>query len=110
MSDTREPLFALTVALVPDGARADLLGLASVLHRRGVDVVEAELSRPAHGRRVFSATFRSSPRQADTVLRTMQGLIDVLDATLFQAFDARDTTPQTQTQTRTRVTVAATGR
>jgi hypothetical protein len=91
MNDSLEPLFVLTVALVPDGARADLLGLASVLHRRGVEVVEAELGRPAHGRRVFSATFRATTRQAETVLRSMEGLVDVLDATLFVALDTRST-------------------
>ena len=104
MNDAPEPLFVLTVALVPDGARADLLGLASVLHRRGVDVVEAELSRPAHGRRVFSTTFRSTTRRAETVLRSMEGLVDVLDATLFQAFDARDAPAPS------RVPVVSTGR
>jgi len=91
VNDPVETLFVLTVALVPGGARADLLGLASVLHRRGVDVVEAELARPAHERRIFSATFRSTTRQAETVLRSMQGLVDVLDATLFQALDTRST-------------------
>ena len=82
-------LFVVTVALVADGARADLMGMASVLHRRGVDVVEAELGRPVHQRRVFSATFRASPEQASTVLRTFEGLVDVVDATLFEALDAR---------------------
>jgi transcription termination factor Rho len=104
MTTSTESLFVLTVAMVPGGARADLLGLASVLHRRGVDVVEAELSRPAHERRVFSATFRSTTRQAETVLRSMQGLVDVLDATLFQAFDNRSATPHP------RISVATTGR
>ncbi|MET0929238.1 MAG: hypothetical protein ABWX74_06955 [Aeromicrobium sp.] len=82
-------LFAVTVALTADGSRADLLSVASVLHRRGVEVVEAELGRPAHGRRVFSATFAATPQQAATVLRTFEGLVDVVDASLFEALDAR---------------------
>lgn len=83
------PLFVVTIALDPDGSCADLLSMASVLHRRGVAVVEAELGRPAHGRRIFSATFGATPQQAATVLRTFDGLVDVLDATLFTALDAR---------------------
>ena len=82
-------LFAVTVALAADGARADLLSAASVLNRRSVDVIEAELGRPAHGRRVFSATFAATPQQAATVLRTFENMVDVVDASLFEALDAR---------------------
>ncbi|GAA3512978.1 hypothetical protein GCM10022234_04580 [Aeromicrobium panaciterrae] len=89
MNSPCESLFVVTVAMVPGGARANLLSMASVLHRRGVDVVEAELSRPGHDRRVFSATFRSTARQAETVLRTLEGLVDVVDATLYAALDVR---------------------
>lgn len=84
-----ESLFVVTVALVPGGARADLLAMASALHRRGVEVIEAELSRPGRDRRVFSATFRSTDRQAETVLRSLEGLVDVVDATLYAALDIR---------------------
>jgi hypothetical protein len=86
---TAPRLFVVTVALAASGARADLLGLASVLHRRGVEVVEAELGRPVDDRRVFSATFTAAPRQASTVLRTFENLVDVVDATLFEAMDTR---------------------
>ena len=89
MSSSLESLFVVTVAMVPGGARADLLSMASVLHRRDVEIVEAELSRPGHDRRVFSATFRSTARQAETVLRTLEGLVDVVDATLYAALDVR---------------------
>jgi hypothetical protein len=82
-------LFAVTVALAADGSCADLLAMASVLHRRAVDVLEAELGRPAHGRRVFSATFAATPQQAATVLRTFENRVDVVDASLFEALDAR---------------------
>jgi hypothetical protein len=86
---TSPELFAVTVAMTADGARADLLSMASVLHRRGVDVVEAEFGRAMHGRRVFSATFAATPQQASTVLKTFENLIDVVDASLFAALDAR---------------------
>lgn len=86
---TSASLFAITLALDPEGSRSDLLALASVLHRRGVDVLEAELARPTNGRRVFHATFKAKPAHANTVLRTFENLVDVLDAVLFEAFDAR---------------------
>lgn len=88
---TSSDLFVVTVAVTADGARADLLSLASVIHRRGVDIVEAEFCRAVHGRRVFSATFAATPQQASTVLKTFENLIDVVDATLFAALDARST-------------------
>ena len=78
-------LFAVTVAVASEGSRSDLLAMASVLHRRGVKVVEAELTKPAHGRRIFNAT----PAQAEMVLKSFQNMIDVLDAALFEAVDAR---------------------
>ncbi|MET0930841.1 MAG: hypothetical protein ABWX74_15075, partial [Aeromicrobium sp.] len=78
-----------TVALTADGSCADLLSVASVLHRRGVGVVEAELGRPAHRRRVVSAAFAAPPQQAATVRRTFEGLVDVVDVSLFEALDAR---------------------
>lgn len=87
MNGTR--LFVVTLAVLADGDRADLLAMASVLHRRGVDVVEAEMSRPSHGRRVFSSTFRAERHHAETVLKTFENLIDVVDASLFEALDAR---------------------
>lgn len=86
---TASRLFVITVALTASGARADLMSMASVLHRRGVEVVEAELGRTVHDRRVFSATFAAAPRQASTVLRTFENIVDVVDASLFEAHDLR---------------------
>lgn len=83
------PLYVVTVAMFADGDRSDLLTMASVLHRRGVEVVEAEMSRPSHGRRVFSATFRAERQHAETVLKTFGNLVDVVDTSLFEALDAR---------------------
>ena len=85
-------LFVVTIAVDAAGPRSDLLAMASVLHRRGVEVVEAELAREAHERRVFSATFRATPRAAATVLRSFENLVDVVDAALFEALDARSST------------------
>lgn len=81
--------FVVTVALTADGARSDLLALATVLHQRAVDVIEADFSRPAHGRRVFSATFHATSQQARTLHKSFENLIDVIDAALFEALDAR---------------------
>lgn len=87
---TRPRLFAVSVAITADGARSDLLAMASVLHRRGVRVVEAELTKVAHGRRVFNATFNATSAQASTVLKSFQNVIDVVEAALFDALDTRD--------------------
>src|SRR3954471_14487719 len=81
--------FVVTVALSATGERAGLLAMASTLHRRGVVVVEADLSKPLHGRRVFSATFAAEPAMAVTVLHSFENLIDVVDASLYQALDTR---------------------
>lgn len=82
---TKPAVFAICVELAADPS-ADLLIMASVLHRRGVDVLEAQLSRPSGGSRVFSATFAApSERQAATVARTFQGRIGVLDVRLLAA-------------------------
>jgi len=86
---TVQQLFAVAVKMTADGARADLMGMASVLHRRGIDVLEAELTRPTCGLRMFTALFFSSPQQASTVLRTLESLVDVLDASLLEVSDAR---------------------
>ena len=82
-------LYAVSVAAQSDGSRSDLLSMAAVLHRRGVEVVDAEYPRRSNGRRVFSATFRATPSQATTVLRSFENLVDVVDAVLFEALDAR---------------------
>lgn len=92
-------LFAVTVAVASEGARSDLLAMASVLHRRGVKVVEAELTKPAHGRRIFNATFDATPARAETVLKSFQNMVDVLDAALFAAVDARETRDEPPTST-----------
>ncbi|WP_116951906.1 hypothetical protein [Jiangella endophytica] len=69
--------------------RAALLALVSTLHRRGVDVLEADLSRPAGGRRVFNATIAATPRQASSVEASLGQLIDVVEVVACKAIDAR---------------------
>lgn len=81
--------FVVTVSVTADDHGADLLTIASVLHRRGVQVVEADLARPVQGLRVFSATIVTDPARAMTVLRTLENRIDVVDAELFEAIDTR---------------------
>jgi hypothetical protein len=82
-------LFAVTVAMTTSDSRSDLLVMASVLHRRAVNVVEAELSTPSQGRRVFSATFQATPQKALTVLNSLKARVDVVDAELCAAADSR---------------------
>lgn len=85
-----QSLFAVAVVVASEGSRSDLLAMASVLHRRGVGVVEAELAKPVRGRRIFNATFSATSAQAETVLKSFQNIVDVLDAALFEALDARE--------------------
>jgi hypothetical protein len=61
--------------------RATLLTLASVLHRRGVEVLAAEMSSSEHGAR-FVARFRGTAAQATTVRKTLSNLVDVSHAVL----------------------------
>jgi hypothetical protein len=78
-------VFAISVELAADPS-ADLLVMASVLHRRGVEVLEAQLSRPTGGRRLFTASFAArSGRHATSVARTFQARVGVLDAHLLTA-------------------------
>ena len=69
--------YAVTVEVV-GGDQSTLLSLASVLHRRGVDVLAAELSRPVGGRRTFTATLAATTRQVDTVAATLRNLVPVM--------------------------------
>jgi hypothetical protein len=61
--------------------RSTFLALVSVLHRRGVEVVAAEL-RPGNAGLAFTVTFLATPVQARTVLASLRNLIDVMDAKL----------------------------
>lgn len=88
-ADAAPRTFVVTVSMTPDDHGADLLTIASVLHRRGVRVVEADLGRPVSGRREFSATFVADAARATTVLRTLENRVDVVDAELFEALDTR---------------------
>jgi hypothetical protein len=78
--------YFVSVALV-SGDRAGLLSLASMLHRRGIDVLEAEFSRPSAGRRVFNATVAATPRQASTLEASLRNLIDVVGVFTCEALD-----------------------
>lgn len=68
--------------------RSPLLSAASVLHRRGVDVIEASLSHLSPASRwQFTATFRSAPAQARTLLRSFENLVETTDAVLIDFSD-----------------------
>lgn len=87
MTDVRSFVLSGVMAATPQ--RGALLALASALHRRGVDVVEAELERPRRGVRAFNVTFNGTPRQAETVLRTVDNQVYVLEVSLYVHVDAR---------------------
>lgn len=79
--------YSLTVTIAADGDHSSLLAMASVLHRRRVEVVDATITRPAQGHRFFRATILATARQANLVLRSMENVVNVLHAALFEAFE-----------------------
>jgi hypothetical protein len=84
-------LFAITAVMMTDSSRSDLLSMACVLHRRGAEVIAAELSPVLNGRRLFTATFGATTQQAFTVRRSVENLINVIDVSLGDAQDAQVT-------------------
>lgn len=74
-----------------DSGRNALLMLGSVLHRRGAEVLEADLGRSVAGVRRFHVILQAMPRQAVTVLRSLESQIDVLEAQLDDYLDLRIT-------------------
>jgi hypothetical protein len=79
---------AVRVALPEQNSTSTLLSLVSVLHRRAIEVGQAELSPASHGRRTFTATFTATDRQAATVLASLDNLIGVLEVVLGEATEA----------------------
>ncbi|MET0456515.1 MAG: hypothetical protein ABW137_32145 [Mycobacterium sp.] len=79
---TAGALYVLEVTLIGDDGRSPLLAAASVLHRRGIDVVEATLTTDRLAGYRFTATFRCRPAQARTVQHTFGNRADTQDVTL----------------------------
>ena len=97
--------YSVAVVLA-DGDGSALLSVVSALHRRGVEVLDAELTRSAAGRRSFTATFVATCRQARTVEGSLRNLVHVIRAEVSEAADrSHDTTaggPVTLSRTPTR--------
>ncbi|MDI6912377.1 hypothetical protein [Nocardioides sp.] len=83
MTDPR--VYTVVVGLASQDDCAVLLSLASVLHRRRIPVRQVELTPPAYGRRVFTATFTATDRQAATLEASLRNLIEVDDVVLVEA-------------------------
>jgi hypothetical protein len=81
VSDVRP--YSVMVVLI-EGDSSALLSVVSTLHRRGVDVLEAELTRPSAGRRAFTATFLATWKQAGTVEASLRNLVHVVHVELTQ--------------------------
>jgi acetolactate synthase regulatory subunit len=81
--------YSVAVALIARDS-STLLSLVSTLHRRGVDVLSAELTRPTAGRRAFTATFHASWRQARTVEASLRNLVDVVGVEMCEAADGME--------------------
>ena len=62
--------------------RSTFLALVSTLHRRGVEVVAAQLETTRDFNVQFTATFLASRERAATVTATLRNLVDVFAADL----------------------------
>jgi acetolactate synthase regulatory subunit len=82
--------YSVAVALAGDDA-STFLRIVATLHRRGVPVVEAALSRPTADRRAFAATFVATGRQARVVAASLRRLVDVVGVELSEAADGPST-------------------
>lgn len=80
--------YSVVVALTGDDA-STFLRIVTTLHRRGVPVIEAALSRPTAGRRAFAATFVATGRQARVVAASLLRLVDVVGVELCEAADGQ---------------------
>ena len=77
--------YAVTVGIEARDDVRVLLSLASVLHRRGIGVSQANLSPPSLGRRTFTAVFTATNRQAVTLQASLSRLIEVVEVVLVEA-------------------------
>lgn len=82
MSAGRTYSVAVTVA---GGDGSALLRLVATLHRRGVELLRAELDRPGADRQHFAATFTASPQKARLVAVSLRNLVDVVGVQLSEA-------------------------
>jgi len=80
LDEARTPVFDIEIVLAPPVDSSSLLTMASVFHRRGVSVVSAQMCAGSNQGQVFRATFHAAPRQASTLLKTVQAIVDVLHA------------------------------
>ncbi|MGE0776975.1 hypothetical protein [Mycolicibacterium sp.] len=78
----------MTMASTTTGS--GLSAVAAVLHRRGVDVIDASLSRAVDGRRRFSVSVAADSVRAHTLAATFQNLIDVIDVSIVDPAGPRE--------------------
>lgn len=81
--------YSVVVVLAGSNSSA-LLSVVSTLHRRRVEVLDAELTPPAAGRRSFTATFLATWRQARTVEASLRNLVDAVGVEMSESADDRD--------------------
>lgn len=81
-------LYAVTVALRDQDSTHALLSLVSVLHRRAVQLGQADLSPASQGRRTFNATFTATDQQAATVRASLDNLVEALEVILAEATES----------------------
>ncbi|WP_033330874.1 hypothetical protein [Actinomadura welshii] len=81
--------YSVAVALTGNDTSA-FLRVVATLHRRGVPVTEAALTRPTSDRRTFAATFVATERQAQVVAASLRRLVDVVDVDVYEPTETPD--------------------
>lgn len=86
-----DPTFLVTVTVYADASRPPLLSIASILHRRHVTVLDAELRRAEGLAQKFIATVAASTERMETLARSLSREIDVLSVDYAELPHLRDT-------------------
>jgi len=86
-----DPTYSVTVTVHADSRRPPLLSIGSILHRRHITVLEAELRRPVGSAQTFSATVVTSARRMTTLAHSLLREIEVLSVDYVELLDLPDT-------------------
>ncbi|SEI92155.1 hypothetical protein SAMN04487917_1036 [Arthrobacter sp. yr096] len=94
-ADLLECVYRVNVSVAPSPSSASaFLRLVSVIHRRGTDVQSVAYTVTADSNAHMTATFKSFPGRAATLVRSLQGAVCVTDAWL-EVWSTDDWAPQT---------------
>jgi len=92
VSEMDQLTYSLSITMLADSSRSGFLAVVSVLHRRGVRVLEAELRRAIGDVQSMTVTLALSRTRMDTLAKSLVREIDVLSADFVELFDFRHAT------------------